>query len=42
MLWLVLKDPAQASREQLERPGKLIGHPNNRPVQPVGSRPVLQ
>ena len=42
VLWVVLKQSVQASREQVEQPGKLIGHPNNRPVQPVGARPVLQ
>ena len=40
--WFVLKNPATASAEQLGVVGKVIGHPNNRPVQPVGARPVLE
>lgn len=39
--WFVLKHPAQATPEQLGKVGKAIGHPNNRPVQPLGARPVL-
>ena len=39
--WLVLKRPARASAEQLGKVGEAIGHPNNRPVQPRGARPVL-
>jgi carbonic anhydrase len=39
--WLVLKHAAQATSEQLGVVGKAIGHPNNRPVQPLGARPVL-
>ncbi|WP_368564674.1 carbonic anhydrase [Pseudoxanthomonas sp. UTMC 1351] len=40
--WLVLKRPAKASAEQLAMVQKAIGHPNNRPVQPVGARVILQ
>lgn len=40
--WLVLKQPVQATAEQLGVVGKAIGHPNNRPVQPVGARSVLK
>ena len=39
--WFVLKQSAKATAEQLGVVGKAIGHPNNRPVQPVGARPVL-
>lgn len=39
--WFVLKLPAKATAEQLGMVGKIIGHPNNRPVQPLGARPVL-
>lgn len=39
--WFVLKHPAKATSEQLGVVGKTIGHPNNRPVQPLGARPVL-
>lgn len=40
--WLVLKHPVKANAEQLSLVGKAIGHPNNRPVQPVGARTVLK
>lgn len=40
--WLVLKQPITASARQLRALTKRLGHPNNRPVQPVGARPVLQ
>ena len=42
VLWLVLKQPVEATDGQFAVPRKAIGHPNNRPVQPVGARPVLQ
>lgn len=40
--WLVLKKPATASKAQVEQFAKAVGVANNRPVQPVGARPVLQ
>jgi carbonic anhydrase len=40
--WFVLKHPAKATAEQLSVVGKAIGHPNNRPVQPVGARSILE
>ncbi|HSX64028.1 MAG TPA: carbonic anhydrase family protein [Pseudoxanthomonas sp.] len=40
--WFVLKRPAKASAEQLSLVQKVIGHPNNRPVQSVGARVILQ
>lgn len=40
--WLVLKHPAKATDEQLAMVGKAIGHPNNRPVQPLGARQILE
>jgi carbonic anhydrase len=40
--WFVLKHPAKASAEQLMLVQRVIGHPNNRPVQPVGARAILQ
>ena len=40
--WLVLKQPVPVSAEQIDRLTKALGHPNNRPVQPVGARVVLQ
>jgi len=40
--WLVMKTPVSASKEQLEVFSHVMHHPNNRPVQPVNARPVLQ
>jgi len=40
--WLVMKQPASASMEQIERFAHVMHHPNNRPLQPVNARPVLQ
>ena len=40
--WLVLKQLVPASAEQIGILTKALGHPNNRPVQPVGARVVLQ
>lgn len=40
--WLVMKNPVSASREQIEHFAHVMHHPNNRPIQPVNARPVLQ
>ncbi|MGC1953352.1 MAG: carbonic anhydrase family protein [Gammaproteobacteria bacterium] len=40
--WLVIKQPATASKAQIEKFSKVMGHPNDRPVQPVNARPILQ
>jgi len=40
--WLVLKRPATVSKEQVQQFSKVLGFANNRPVQPVNARPVLQ
>jgi carbonic anhydrase len=40
--WLVIKKPLTASKEQVEAFSHVMHHPNNRPVQPVNSRTVLQ
>lgn len=40
--WLVMKKPVTASKEQIEQFGHVMHHPNNRPVQAVNARPVLQ
>jgi carbonic anhydrase len=40
--WFVLKHPAKASDEQLAMVREVLGHANNRPVQPVGARAILQ
>lgn len=40
--WLVLKTPLTASREQLEAFVHNMHAPNNRPLQKVNGRPILQ
>lgn len=41
VLWLVMKQPVTASAAQIERFGHVMHHDNNRPVQPLYSRVVL-
>jgi carbonic anhydrase len=38
--WIVLKHPVQVSSEEVEQFSRVIGHPNNRPVQPKNARIV--
>lgn len=40
--WLVMKTPVSVSKEQVEAFMHVIHHANNRPLQPVNARPVLQ
>ena len=40
--WLVMKEPVTASKEQIEKFSQVMGHPNNRPLQPLNARPVLK
>lgn len=40
--WFVLKRPAKASPEQLRLVSEVMGHGNNRPIQPLGARVVLK
>lgn len=40
--WLLLKKPATASKAQIEQFSKAVGVANNRPLQAVNARPVLQ
>ncbi len=40
--WIVLKKPLTLSKEQVEKFAKTMGHPNNRPVQPVNARVILK
>ncbi|MBK1649203.1 carbonic anhydrase [Rhabdochromatium marinum] len=42
VLWLVMKEPVTASAEQIEHFAKVMGHPNNRPIQPTNARMVVQ
>jgi carbonic anhydrase len=40
--WLVMKELVPLSKQQIETFAHVMHHPNNRPVQPVNARPVLQ
>ncbi|MCG7600764.1 carbonic anhydrase family protein [Halomonas sp. McH1-25] len=40
--WLVMKDPVTASPAQLEALREAIGHANNRPLQPVNARLIVE
>ena len=40
VMWLVMEEPLSVSRQQVEAFQKLMGHPNNRPVQPANARPL--
>ncbi len=40
--WFVMKNTVTASKAQIDAFKKVMHHPNNRPVQPVNARPVLQ
>lgn len=42
VLWLVIKQAAIASKPQIDQFTKVMGHPNNRPLQPVNARVVLK
>lgn len=42
VVWLVMKEPVTASPVQMEEFKRVMGHPNNRPLQPVNARVVLQ
>lgn len=40
--WLVLKEPVSVSKSQVQAFSKVMGHPNNRPVQPLNARQILK
>jgi len=40
--WMVMKDPVEASAEQMEKFHSSFHGDTNRPVQPVNARPILQ
>ena len=40
--WLVMKQPISASKEQIEKFLHVMHHHNNRPIQAINARPVLQ
>lgn len=40
--WLVMKNAVTASKSQIEQFQKVMQHPNNRPLQPINARVILQ
>ncbi|MCG6940226.1 MAG: carbonic anhydrase [Thiohalocapsa sp.] len=40
--WLVMKEPVTASKAQIQHFARVMGHPNNRPVQSLNGRVVQQ
>lgn len=42
VLWFVIKQPAIASKPQIDQFTKVMGHSNNRPLQPLNEREVLK
>jgi carbonic anhydrase len=42
VVWLVMKQPLTASKEQIDQFAEVMGHHNNRPIQPANPRVVLQ
>jgi carbonic anhydrase len=42
VVWLVMKDADTASKEQIERFTHAVHHDNNRPVQPLNARVIVQ
>jgi carbonic anhydrase len=40
--WFVMKQPVMVSADQVQAFADVLHEPNNRPVQPVNARPVLQ
>ncbi len=42
VIWLVMKQPVSASKEQIEKFAHTLHHHNNRPVQPTNARLILE
>ncbi len=40
VIWLVMREPITASAGQIQQFAKVMGHPNNRPVQPLNARVI--
>jgi carbonic anhydrase len=42
VLWIVLKEPVEVSREQIKAFADDVKHPNNRPIQPINARIIVK
>ncbi len=42
VIWLVMKEPATASAEQIAKFARVMGHPNNRPIQTLNARVIIE
>ena len=42
MRWYVMQEAVTVSKAQIDAFRQAVGYPNNRPVQPVNARVVLQ
>ncbi|QIK39094.1 carbonic anhydrase [Caldichromatium japonicum] len=42
VIWLVMKHSITASAAQIKRFARVMGHPNNRPIQPLNARVVIE
>lgn len=40
--WIVLKQPVTASAGQIHKFAEVMGHPNNRPIQPLNARLIVE
>ncbi|MDO4640638.1 MAG: carbonic anhydrase family protein [Neisseria sp.] len=40
--WIIFETPVSASKEQIETMKRIIGHTNNRPLQPINSRIIIE
>ncbi len=40
--WFIFKEPVELSKDQLAKFKKVMGFPNNRPVQPINARKILK
>ncbi|NEV61189.1 carbonic anhydrase [Thiorhodococcus minor] len=41
VVWLVMKEPVAASHDQISKFSEIMGHPNNRPIQRLNARVVI-
>jgi carbonic anhydrase len=42
VLWMVMKHPITASADQITKFAHVMGHPNNRPIQELNARLIVE